>query len=138
MKRSDFYMKYQQREFSEDLLEKIRNTEVALKDHIDRLLLKNKPVFVQKNLDFDAGFFKEGDDPFIPEYSSSVSIGIAEENDEVIDLHTIKIWECNRYFLGIPTSKKFPGSKIIGELLDETIEDVKEELKEYINDFLEE
>ncbi|MDR7073540.1 hypothetical protein [Fictibacillus barbaricus] len=131
-------MKYQQKEFSEDLLEKIRNTEAALKDHIDRLLLKYKPVFAKKNLDFDAGFYKEGNDPFMTEYRSSISIGISEDNEELIDLHTINIWECNRYFLGMPTSKKIPGSKIIGELLDETIEDVKEELKEYINDFLEE
>jgi hypothetical protein len=137
MKRSDFYMKYQQREFTEDLLENIRNTEVALKDHIGRLLLKYNPFFVKKNLDFDAGFYKEGNDPFMPEYRSSVSIGIAEENEELIDLHTINIWECNRYFFGMPTSKKIPGSKIIGELLDETIEDVKEELEEYIKDFLE-
>ncbi|GGB42962.1 hypothetical protein [Fictibacillus barbaricus] len=52
-------MKYQQRDFSEDLLEKIRNTEDALKDHIDRLLLKYKPVFAKKNLDFHAGFYVE-------------------------------------------------------------------------------
>jgi hypothetical protein len=138
MKRSDFYMKYQQREFSEGLLEKIRIIEGALKDHIESLLLKYKPIFAKKNSDFDAGFYKEGNDPFTPEYSSSISIGIAEENGELIDLHIIKIWECNHYFLGMPTSKKFPGSKIIGELLDETLEDVKEELKEFINDLLEE
>jgi hypothetical protein len=131
-------MKYQQREFTEDLLEQTINIENALKDHIHDLLFKYKPVFAKKNIDFVGGLYKEGNDPFIPVYCSSISIGVAEGNGELIDLHTIKIWECNRYFLGIPTSKEFPGSKIIGELLDETIEDVKEELREYINGFLEE
>ncbi|MGM0923387.1 MAG: hypothetical protein ACQEWW_19615 [Bacillota bacterium] len=132
------YMRYYQKDFSEELLKTIITTEMALKGHIENLLLEYKPIFAKKNLDFDAGFYKEGNGPFMPEYNSSVSIGIAEENVEHIDLHTIKIWECNRYFLGMPNSKKIPGSKLIGELLDETIEDVKEELKEYINNFLEE
>ena len=48
----------------------------------------------------------------------------------------IKIWECDRYFLGLPISKNIPGSKIIGELLDESLVEVKEELKEYIKELL--
>ncbi|USK33431.1 hypothetical protein LIT25_23445 [Bacillus sp. F19] len=131
-------MRYHHKDFSGELLKTIITTEMALKGHIENLLLEYKPVFAKKDLDFNAGFYKESNDPFMPEYNSSVSIGIAEKNEDLNDLHTIKIWECNRYFLGMPTSKKAPGSKIIGELLDETIEDVKEELKEYINDFLEE
>ncbi|USK31420.1 hypothetical protein LIT32_25370 (plasmid) [Bacillus sp. CMF21] len=131
-------MRYHQKDFSGELLKTIITTEMVLKGHIENLSLEYKSVFDKKNLVFDAGVFKVGNEPFMPEYNSSVSIGIAEENEEFNDLHTIKIWECNRYFLGMPTSKKFPGSKIIGELLDETIEDVKEELKEYINEFLEE
>lgn len=129
-------MKFQQTDFTEELMEKIKNTELTLKDYIERLLSEYKSVFAKKNLDFDAGFDKEGNDPFMPGYSSSVSIGIAEENEELIDLHTIKIWECERSFLGMPISKKIPGSKIIGELLDETFEEIKEELKEYIDEFL--
>jgi hypothetical protein len=131
-------MKYQQSEFSEELLEKIKNTEVVIKDHIDCLLLEYKTVFADKKLDFDAGFDSEGNDPFMPRYSSSVSIGITEENEERIDLHIINIWECERYFLGMPISVKIPGSKIVGELLDETFEELKEELKQYIDDLLEE
>jgi hypothetical protein len=41
-------------------------------------------------------------------------------------------------FLRTAYSPKITGSKIIGELLDETIEDVNEEFKESIIDFLEE
>ncbi|QGS68513.1 hypothetical protein CV093_08165 [Oceanobacillus sp. 143] len=100
------------------------------------MLKENKSVFAKKNLDFDAGFNKEGNNPFKPDYSSSVSIGIADKNGELIDLHIIKIWECERSLLGMPISKNIPGSRIIGELLDESLEEVKEELKEYIEEVL--
>jgi hypothetical protein len=130
------YLKYHRRDFNEELKEKIENTELALKDHIERLLSENKSVFAKKNLDFDAGFDKEGNDAFQPGYRSSISIGISDESDELIDLHIIKIWECDRYFLGIPISKNVPGSKIIGELIDESLVEVKEELKEYIEGLL--
>ncbi|WP_191561301.1 hypothetical protein [Metabacillus idriensis] len=131
-------MKYQQRDFTPVLLEKIKNTEVILKEYIEGLMRENKSIFAHKKLVFDAMFDNEGNDPFLPGYSSSVSIGIAQENEELLDLHIIKIWECDRYFLGMPISKKIPGCKIIGELLDETFEEVKEELKQYIDGFLEE
>nr|WP_263323155.1 hypothetical protein [Neobacillus sp. Marseille-Q6967] len=131
-------MKYQQKDFTEELREDIKHTEHVLKEHIERLLSENRSVFAKKNLDFDAGFGKEGDDPFKPRYSSSISIGIADESSELIDLHIIKIWECERTLLGMPISKNVPGSKIIGELLDESVEEIKEELKEYIEEFLNE
>lgn len=129
-------MKYHQRDFNDELKEKIKNTELALKDHIERLLSENKSVFAKKNIDFDAGFDKEGNDPFQPGYRSSISIGISDESDEITDLHIIKIWECESYFLGMPISKNIPGSKIIGELLDESLVEVKVELKEYIEELL--
>lgn len=132
-------MKYQQKDFTEELKMKIQNTESTLKNHIEKLLNENKPVFAKKNLQFDADFNKEGDDPFKPGYSSSVAIGISNKTDknrELIDLHIIKIWECERILLGMPISKQIPGSKIIGELLDESLEEIKEELKEYIEEVL--
>ena len=129
-------MKYQQRDFTSELREKIKNTELELKNHIERLLSKNKLIFNDKNLSFNAGFEKVGNDPFKPGYCSSVSIGISDENGELIDLHIIKIWECELSFLGIPTSKKLPGSKIIGEFLDESLKEIKIELKEYIEEQL--
>ncbi|ANC77555.1 hypothetical protein ABE65_012405 [Fictibacillus phosphorivorans] len=129
-------MKYDQKEFSEELLKEIRNIETTLKDNIDFLLLKYRPIFNTKNLVFDGEFHIQGDHPFTPQYVSSISIGISEEKEELIDLHTIKIWECYRSFLGMPISKKIPGSKIVGELLDETLEEVKEELVDCITDLL--
>jgi hypothetical protein len=129
-------MKYQQKDFTSELMGKIKNTEQALKDHIEKLLSENKPVFAKKRLDFEAGFDIEGNDPFQPGYCSSISIGISDESDELTDLHIIKIWECDRYFLGLHISKNIPGSKIIGELLDESLDEVKIELKEYIEELL--
>jgi len=131
-------MKYQHKDFNSELMETIRNTENDLKDHIERLLKEYKSAFAKKNLDFDAGFDKVGENPFKPGYSSTVSIGIADKNGELIDLHTIKIWECERSILGMPTSKNIPGSNIIGELLDESLEEVKEEFKEYISSLMDE
>ncbi|MFP7474174.1 hypothetical protein SFC55_24600 [Niallia taxi] len=128
-------MKFQERDFTEELRGQIKNTECTLKDYIDSVLSEYKSVFASKSLDFDAGFDKEGNDPFLPGYRSTISIGIAEKNEELIGLHTIRIWECERFFWGMPVSKKIPGSKVIGELLDESFEEIKEELNEYINEF---
>lgn len=86
----------------------------------------------------DAGYDQHNNDPFMPGYCSSVTIGIADENEELIDLLIIKIWECERKIFGIPTSIKIPGSKIMGELLDETFEEIEVELKLYIEGFINE
>lgn len=131
-------MKFQQTDFTEEVKVKIKNTESALKDYIETLLREYKSIFAIKKLDLDVGFEREGDDPFKSGYSSSVSIGISENNGELIDLYIIKIWECEHSFFGMPISKKIIGSKIIGELMDETIEETKEEMKDFIEDFLEE
>ncbi|MFZ0445442.1 MAG: hypothetical protein WAM95_12645 [Bacillus sp. (in: firmicutes)] len=45
-------MKYHQRDFNDELKEKIKNTELALKDYNERLLSENKSVFAEKNLVF--------------------------------------------------------------------------------------
>ncbi|MEH6993358.1 hypothetical protein V7075_11655 [Neobacillus drentensis] len=129
-------MKFQQKDFDEKLKGEIKKNEVALKDHIEELLSQNKSVFAKKNLELDADFEKVGDDPFAPGYKSSISVGVAEENGELIDLHIIKIWECERTLLGMPIIKQIPGSKVVGELLDESLEEIKEELREYIEEIL--
>ncbi|MBM7602474.1 hypothetical protein JOC75_000444 [Metabacillus crassostreae] len=129
-------MKYQQRDFNTVLKEKIINNEMVLKDYIEKLLRKHKSAFAKRNLLLDAGFVKEGKNHFKPEYSSSISIGIANDNGEIIDLRIIRIWKCERYILGLPTSFTIPVSKIIGELLDQTIEEIKEELNEYIDELI--
>ncbi|MTH55345.1 hypothetical protein GKZ89_18280 [Bacillus mangrovi] len=129
-------MKYKEKEFTSDLKEKIKNTEAALKSLIEKLVNENKPVFKKKGLDLDAEFERLGNDPFHPGYSSSISIGIYDENCELTDLQIIKIWECERHFLGVPVSKKIPGNKIAGDLLDESSEEIKQELKDFIGEQL--
>lgn len=110
--------------------------EMNLQLLVEKLLLEYKLIFEKKNFDFDAGFEREGSNPFTPGYHSSVSIGIADQSGELIDLHIVKIWECERYFLGMPISRNILGSKVIGELLDESLEEVKMELQEYIEEAL--
>ncbi|MGG3572779.1 hypothetical protein ABES80_09865 [Bacillus gobiensis] len=130
-------MKYLQSEFTPDLKEKINRTEEQLRAHLEKLVSEYKSVFTNKNLDFEAGIEIEGSDPFQPGYHSSISIGIADESNELLDIHIINIWECERYFLGLPISRNIPGSKIAGEFLDESFEDILMELNEYIEEQLE-
>jgi hypothetical protein len=103
-------MKYHHRDFNEELKQKIKTIEQTLKDYIEELLSEYKPVFAKKKLKFDAGLVKNGEDPFQPGYLSSVSIGVT---DELMDFHMIRIWECDRYFLGLLISKNIPGCKIM-------------------------
>lgn len=129
-------MKYEEKDFTLEIKEKIKSIEAALNDLIEKLLDENKSVFIKRGLELEAGFDRHGLHPFHPGYSSSISIGISDENGELTDLHIIKIWECGRYFLGMPISKQIPGSKVVGELLDESIEDIKLELKDYFEEHL--
>jgi hypothetical protein len=132
-------MKYHQRDFNEELKQKIKTIEQTLKDYAEELLSEYKPVFAKKKLKFDVGLDKNGEDPFQPGYLSSVSIGVTDEtdeSDELMDFHMIRIWECDRYFLGLLISKNIPGCKIIGELMDDSVEEIKTDLKEYIEEML--
>ena len=130
------FLKYQQRDFTPELKARVNGAELELKDYIERLLYEYESVFAERNLEMDVALDKEGIDPFIPGYSSSVSIGIIDERGELDNLYIIKIWECGRFFLGMPISINIPGSKIIGELLDEALEEVKIGLKEDLEDLL--
>lgn len=134
-------MRYQQKDFTKELKTRIQETELALKEFSQTLLRENKSIFENKNLEFDADLDIVGYDHFQPGYCSTIAIGISDKtvtNGELIDLHLITIWECQRTILGLSTSKKIPGSKIIGEYLDESLEEIQEELKEYIEEFVSE
>lgn len=140
-KDSDFIMRYQQKDFTNGLKARIQETESALKEHCETLLKENKSIFENKNLELDAGFDIDGYDHFQTGYCSTITIGISDKtvpNGELIDLHQIKIWECQRTILGMSISKNIPGSKVVGDFLDESLEEIQEELKEYIEDFLSE
>ncbi|TAA67113.1 hypothetical protein [Planococcus salinarum] len=134
-------MKYQQKDFTQELKTKIQEVESALKKHSEILLRENKSIFENRNLDFDAVFNIDGSEHFQPGYCSTISIGITDKINppgELLNLHVITIWECQRSLLGLSVTKNIPGSKIIGELVDESLKEIKEELKEYIEVFLSE
>lgn len=134
-------MRYQQKDFTQELKTKIQEMESALKERSMILLRENKSIFDNRNLELHAGFDINGSDHFQPGYCSSIFIGIADKIDpsgELLNLHVITIWECQRTLLGLPVSKNIPGSKIIGELVDKSLKEIKEELKEYIEEFLSE
>ena len=134
-------MKHQQKEFTQELKVKIQQMEDALKEHSKTLLKENKPIFENRNLEFDAGLDMKGSDHFQPGYCSSISIGITHKTNptgELLDLHIITIWKCQRSLLGLPVSKKITRSKIIGEIVDESLKELKEELKEHIEEYLSE
>ncbi|MFT8323583.1 MAG: hypothetical protein ABF649_22245 [Bacillus sp. (in: firmicutes)] len=130
-------MKYLQKELTLDLKTKIEQKETIMKELIEKVLKEYKPIFAEKRLVLDAAFDKNGEEYFQPGYLSSLTIGVIDERGELCDLHRIKIWECERIFLGVPIVSKFPGSKVIGELLDETGEEIEQELKEYMDEYLE-
>lgn len=134
-------MKYQQKDFTQELKMKIQEMESALQEHSMTLLRENKSIFENRNLEFDAGFDINGSDHFQPGYCSTISIGITNKinlTGELLNLHVITIWECQRSLLGLLVSKNIPGSKIIGELVEESLKEIKEELQEYIEEFLSE
>lgn len=137
----DFIMKYQQKDFTQELKKKILEMESTLKEHSMILLRENKSIFENRNLEFNAGFDTNGSDHFQPGYYSTISMGVTDKNNptgELLNLHVITIWECQQNLLGLPVSKNIPGSKIIGELVEESLKEIKEEVKEYIELFLSE
>ncbi|WKA60202.1 hypothetical protein QWY16_08865 [Planococcus shenhongbingii] len=130
-------MRIPQKEFTDELKRQIEYTETELQLYLEKWLLRYQPAFLQNYMVLDGGVDKEGTDPFQPDYRSSLVISISDENEELIDLQTIPIWTCERYFFGFPVAQNFPLSQGIGELLDESLEDIQEELQEYIENFLE-
>ncbi|WP_110112079.1 hypothetical protein [Bacillus sp. CGMCC 1.16541] len=124
-------MKFGQKEFTSHLQQAIQEKEKQIEALLERLNNEYEARFNQVHLTFETSFEREGFDPFQPGYSSFISIGISEEGGELIDLHTVPIWVCERSFLGLTVSKNLPGSKVTGELLDESIEEVQVEVYEY-------
>ncbi|MDM5228230.1 hypothetical protein QUF73_19075 [Cytobacillus sp. NJ13] len=129
-------MKYLYKKFTSELKAQIHSIEKELKEQIEKLLRENKAVFSKKGLKLEAEFNQENSDVFQPGYRSSISLGISEKSGDLINLKIINIWECEYFFLGMPVSKKIPGSKLFGELLDESSQEITTELEEYIAEFL--
>ncbi|MBM7702979.1 hypothetical protein [Metabacillus iocasae] len=129
-------MKYEHKEFTLTLKEIIQQKEKQVQVLLEQMKNEHVARFEQLDLTLEAEFERVGIDPFQPGYSSSISIGISDLDNELIDLYTVYIWECDRSFLGLTILKNLPGSKVKGELLDESIEELEKELYEYIEDHL--
>lgn len=129
-------MKYTQKQFTPELLNQIKQSEQSLSSLLEEITQPYKNKFQKKALQLESSLDHDGTNVFEPGYRSSLSIGISDKNGDLLDLHTIVIWECQRTFLGLPTIKNIPGSKISGELLDESIKEIKAELREYLQEWL--
>lgn len=129
-------MKYPQKEFNSDLRKLIKNKEKLLTIFIKEYVKNKKPILMEEGLLLEAEFVMEGNDPFIPGYNSSISIGISESEGEPLDIHIIYIWECNCTFLGVPIGRRIPGNKITGKLIDETVEEIEKELTLFLEELV--
>lgn len=132
-------MKYQQKDFTNELQTKIQEMEFALRTYRDILVKENTSIFENRNLEFYVKF--DGSNHFQPGYCSTIYIGITDKIDsarELINLHVITIWKCERITFGLPVLKNILRSKIIGELVDESLKEIKKEFKETIEEFLSE
>ena len=126
-------MQYSYKEFLPNLLAQIKEIEQSLKEPIALLLKKYKPVFAEKNIDFDVGLEIEGENHFTPGYNSAVVMAISEE-DELLGVYIVTIWKCERTWLGLPVSKNIPGCRIMGDLVKESVEEILLELTEHIEE----
>ncbi|KXY35720.1 DoxX [Bacillus cereus] len=130
-------MNYKEKEFTLDLKEKIVNIEQKLRN-VSVLLLQNyAPLFIKKDMELFIELEKSKKDTFEIGYKSSILLGVTDAQGDMIDFYTIPIWECNRHFFGLPVSINLPGSKVIGELIDESEKDIQIELRKHLEEFLE-
>lgn len=131
-------MKFDQKDFNPELCKKIADLEMELENELFILERKFKTFFSQKQQKIEVSFDREGQTLFESGYSSSISLGIIDEDGELIDLLTINIWECKYLFLGLPMSRKIPGAKLVGELVDESVKEIKLEIREFLEESLQE
>ncbi|MED0906273.1 hypothetical protein CN327_21860 [Bacillus cereus] len=130
-------MNYKEKEFTLDLKEKIVNIEQKLRNVSVQLLQNYAPLFIKKDMELFIELEKSKKDTFEIGYKSSILLGVTDAQGDMIDFYTIPIWECNRHFFGLPVSINLPGSKVIGELIDESEKDIQIELRKHLEEFLE-
>ncbi|PEA26664.1 hypothetical protein CN923_12715 [Bacillus cereus] len=130
-------MNYKEKEFTLDLKDKIVNIEQKLRNVSVQLLQNYAPLFIKKDMELFIELEKSKKDTFEIGYKSSILLGVTDAQGDMIDFYTIPIWECNRHFFGLPVSINLPGSKVIGELIDESEKDIQIELRKHLEEFLE-
>ncbi|MFC7364186.1 MULTISPECIES: hypothetical protein [Bhargavaea] len=130
-------MKYVELDFTPQLERTIRKREESLEKLLKETMDKYLPRFEEKGMDLDGELERRKDELFEPGYESSLSLAVLDRDGELEELHIIDIWACRRVFLGLWVSLPLPGSRITGELLDETDEEIRMELEEFLQESLE-
>ncbi|MED1409564.1 MULTISPECIES: hypothetical protein [Bacillus] len=129
-------MKYKEQEFTLELKEKIQ----CMENEIERISLKlfkdYSHLYIEKNMELFMELIRDKENPFETGYYSSISIAVLDEEGAMIEFYTVPIWECGNYFLGVPLQMRVWGSKLSGELVDESYCEIEEELKERLEEFL--
>ncbi|KZE38919.1 hypothetical protein AV656_08440 [Bhargavaea cecembensis] len=131
-------MKYVELDFTPQLERTIRQKEETLEMLLKATMEKYRPQFEQKGMELDAELDRTKDELFEPGYESSLSLAVLDRDGELEELHFISIWACRRVFLGLWVNLPLPGSRITGELLDESEEEIRLELQEFLQEYLEE
>lgn len=131
-------MKYGENEFTLQLRNRINEIEQQLRDITIKLEQIYTSLFKEQNLDLYIKFEVTNSDLFESGYESAIIIFINDDTEgDMFSFYNVIVWKCNRTFLGIRTSKKIFGSKVIGDLVDQPIKDIKFELETHLKDFLE-
>lgn len=129
-------MKYKERDFTLELKEKIQCMEKEIERIPLELYKEYSHLYIEKNMELFIELIRYKEGPFETGYSSSISIDVLDEEGEMTEFYTVPIWECCNYFLGVPLQIRFWGSKLSGELVDESYCEIEEELKERLEEFL--
>jgi len=131
-------MKYGENEFTLQLRNRISEIEQQLRDVTIKLEQVYTSLFKEQNLDLYIKFEVTNSDLFEPGYESAIIIFVNDDTEgDMFSFYNVIVWKCTRTFLGIRTSKKIFGSKIMGDLVDQPIRDIKFELETHLKDFLE-
>ncbi|HDR7513794.1 hypothetical protein AB1I92_17890 [Bacillus mobilis] len=129
-------MKYKERDFTLELKEKIQCMEKEIERISFKLFKDYSHLYIEKNMELFIELIRDKEYPFETGYSSSISIAVLDEEGKMIEFYTVPIWECCNYFLGVPLQIRLWGSKLSGELVDESYCEIEEELKERLEEFL--
>lgn len=124
-------MEYIAKQFTPQLEQHIHTVEKSMQELLKSIYAQYKEAFEKKGMEISVEVIREGENPFQPGYHATIQVGILEK-DEFLDSLFIPIWHCVRTFWGIRSSRKLPGSKITGELLEETEEEITKEVVRYL------
>ncbi|MFP7737213.1 hypothetical protein ACLHDF_28655 [Priestia aryabhattai] len=129
-------MEYTAKQFTPQLEKSIHTVENSLQELLMSIYKQYKEAFEKKGVKLSIDVIREGENPFQPGYHATIQVSILEK-DEFLDGLFIPIWHCVRTFFGIRSSRRLPGSKITGELMEETEKEITKEVVDYLERQLE-